>query len=82
MNAFKMVKELRLAVELRLDYEQLNIDNVVTANEIEKVAKQVMDDCSEVRKKVKEMAEIARKAIVNGGSSFLSVQRFIEDMIS
>ncbi|MBA0844430.1 hypothetical protein Goarm_001528, partial [Gossypium armourianum] len=79
MNAFKMVKELGLAVELRLDYEQLNIDNVVTANEIEKVVKQVMDDCSEVRKKVKEMAEIARKAIVNGGSPFLSIQRFIEN---
>ncbi|KAB1996896.1 hypothetical protein ES319_D13G262600v1 [Gossypium barbadense] len=81
MNAFKMVKELGLAVELRLDYEQLNIDNVVTANEIEKAVKQVMDDCSGVRQKVKEMAKIARKAIVNGGSSFLSIQKLIDDMI-
>ncbi|TYI48746.1 hypothetical protein E1A91_D13G268600v1 [Gossypium mustelinum] len=81
LNAFKMVKELGLAIELRLDYEELNVSNVVTANEIKKAVKQVMDDGSEVRKKAKEMAEIARKAIVNGGSSFLSIQRFIEDMI-
>ncbi|MBA0633337.1 hypothetical protein Godav_001956 [Gossypium davidsonii] len=81
LNAFKMVKELGLAIELRLDYEELNVSNVVTANEIKNAVKQVMDDSSEVRKKAKEMAEIARKAIVNGGSSFLSIQRFIEDMI-
>ncbi|KAG4113543.1 hypothetical protein ERO13_D13G229750v2 [Gossypium hirsutum] len=80
LNAFKM-KELGLAIELRLDYEELNASNVMTANEIKKAVKQVMDDGSEVRKKAKEMAEIARKAIVNGGSSFLSIQRFIEDMI-
>ncbi|MBA0844429.1 hypothetical protein Goarm_001527, partial [Gossypium armourianum] len=80
LNAFKMVKELGLAIELRLDYEELNVSNVVTANEIKNAVKQVMDDSSEVRKKTKEMAEIARKAIVNGGSPFLSIQRFIEDM--
>ncbi|MFQ6660331.1 hypothetical protein Gotur_028921 [Gossypium turneri] len=81
LNAFKMVKELGLAIELRLDYEELNVSNVVTANEIKNAVKQVMDDRSEVRKKAKGMAEIARKAIVNGGSPFLSIQRFIEDMI-
>ncbi|TYJ02861.1 hypothetical protein E1A91_A13G258500v1 [Gossypium mustelinum] len=82
LNAFKMVKELELAVELRLDYEQLKVDDVVMADEIEKAVKQVMDERNEARKKVKEMAEIARKSIVSEGSSFLSIQRLINDMIS
>ncbi|XP_040941859.1 UDP-glycosyltransferase 71K1-like [Gossypium hirsutum] len=82
LNVFKMMKELELAVELRLDYEQLKVDDVVMADEIEKAVKQVMDERNEARKKVKEMAEIARKSIVSEGSSFLSIQRLINDMIS
>ncbi|XP_052880589.1 UDP-glycosyltransferase 71K1-like [Gossypium arboreum] len=81
LNAFKMVKELGLAVELRLEYEQLNVDDVVMADEIEKAIKQVMDERNEVRKKVREMAKIARKSIVSEGSSFLSIQKLINDMI-
>ncbi|XVE59397.1 hypothetical protein DITRI_Ditri05aG0043400 [Diplodiscus trichospermus] len=80
LNAFKMVKELRLAVEMRLRYEECNNDLVI-AGEMEKAVRQVMDESSEVRKKVKEMAGMARKAIVDGGSSFISIGRLIEDMI-
>ncbi|XVE79419.1 hypothetical protein DITRI_Ditri14bG0057000 [Diplodiscus trichospermus] len=80
LNAFEMVKELGLAVELRLDYRKGTSD-LVMADEIEKAVRQVMDRSSEVRKKVKEMAGMARKAIVNGGSSFISIGRLIEDMI-
>ena len=40
-----------------------------------------MDGGSEVRKKVKEMEGMRRKAIVNGGSSFISIGRLIEDMM-
>ncbi|XWS74028.1 hypothetical protein CRYUN_Cryun02cG0180400 [Craigia yunnanensis] len=80
LNAFKMVKELGLAVELRLEHEECTND-LVMADEIEKAVRQVMDGGSEVRKKVKEMAGIGRKAIVNGGSSFISIGRLIEDML-
>ncbi|XVF46713.1 hypothetical protein PTKIN_Ptkin03bG0050100 [Pterospermum kingtungense] len=80
LNAFKMVKELGLADEMRLDYRRGTSD-VVMADEIEKTVGLVMDGGSEVRKKVKEMSEMARKAVEEGGSSFNSIGRLIEDMI-
>ncbi|XVF46727.1 hypothetical protein PTKIN_Ptkin03bG0051500 [Pterospermum kingtungense] len=80
LNAFKMVKELGLAEEMSLDYERGTSD-VAKADEIEKAVRLVMDGESKVRKKVKEMTEMARKAVEEGGSSFNSIGRLIEDMI-
>ncbi|MBA0707878.1 hypothetical protein Golax_019887 [Gossypium laxum] len=80
LNAFKMVKELGLAVETRLNYRK-DSDEVVMIDEIEKAVGMVMDGGSEVRKKVKEMSEIARKSVMEGGSSFNSIGKLIEDMI-
>lgn len=79
LNAFLMVKELGLAVEMRLDYRQFG--DLVVAEEIEKALHCVMDGGSQVREKVKEMSEKARKAVEEGGSSFRSIGRFIEDVI-
>lgn len=78
LNAYRMVKELGLAVELRLDYR--NGSNLVLADEIERAVRRVVDD-HEVRKKVKEMGEMAREALMDGGSSFNSIGQLIEDMI-
>ncbi|KAF3954199.1 hypothetical protein CMV_020429, partial [Castanea mollissima] len=78
LNAYRMVKELGLAVELRLDYRIGS--NLVLADEIERAVRRVVDD-HEVRKKVKEMGEMARKALMDGGSSFNSIGQLIEDMI-
>ncbi|MBA0678564.1 hypothetical protein Goari_019902, partial [Gossypium aridum] len=63
LNAYKMVKELGLAVEMRLNYRK-DSDEVVMADEIEKAVGMVMDGGSEMRKKVKEMGEIARKSVM------------------
>ncbi|XVE59396.1 hypothetical protein DITRI_Ditri05aG0043300 [Diplodiscus trichospermus] len=79
LNAFKMVKELGLAVEMKLDYRRTSA--IVMADEIEKAVRLVMDGGSNVRKKVKEMAEMGRKAVMKGGSSFNSIGRLIEDII-
>ncbi|KAG8495242.1 hypothetical protein CXB51_012868 [Gossypium anomalum] len=79
LNAY-MMKGLGLAVVMRLDYRK-GISDVVMADEIEKGVRQVMDAGSEVRKTVKKTEEMARKAVMNGGSSFNSIGRFIEDMI-
>ncbi|XVE54080.1 hypothetical protein DITRI_Ditri03aG0053100 [Diplodiscus trichospermus] len=79
LNAY-MMKELGLALVLRQDYRRGTID-VVMADEIEKAARLVMDGSSGMRKKVKEMSEMARKAVMEGGSSFKSIGRLIEDMI-
>ncbi|KAG4207176.1 hypothetical protein ERO13_A03G050650v2, partial [Gossypium hirsutum] len=80
LNAFKMVKELGLAVEMRLNYRK-DSNKVVMADEIEKTVGMVMDGGSEVRKKVKEMGEMARKSVMEGGTSFNFIGKLIEDMI-
>ncbi|XP_057442282.1 UDP-glycosyltransferase 71K2-like [Lotus japonicus] len=77
--AFMMVKEWGLAVELRLDYRRTSA--LVMAEEIEQGLKNLMDKDSEVRKKVQEMKEKAKKAVLSGGSSFISVRQLIDDMI-
>lgn len=59
LNAFRMVRELGLAEELRLDYRK-GSDELVVADEIENTVTRVMDRNSEVRKKVKDMVEKRR----------------------
>ncbi|KAK4278590.1 hypothetical protein QN277_016419 [Acacia crassicarpa] len=79
LNAFRMVREFGLAVELRLDYQSDR--DLVVADEIEGGITQLMDRDSEVHKKVQEMKEKARKAVLGGGSSFISTGKLIEDII-
>ncbi|CAK7338747.1 unnamed protein product [Dovyalis caffra] len=76
LNAFRMVKELGLSVELKLDYKKGG--DLVTADEIARAVISVMRSDSEVRKKVKEMGETARKAVMDGGSSFTSITKLIQ----
>ncbi|PQM34452.1 UDP-glycosyltransferase 71K1-like [Prunus yedoensis var. nudiflora] len=80
LNAFRMVRELGLAEELRLDYRK-GSGELVVADEIENGVTKVMDRNSEVRKKVKDMAEKVRRAAMDGGSSFISIGKLIDDMM-
>ncbi|KAI7747246.1 hypothetical protein M8C21_018561, partial [Ambrosia artemisiifolia] len=87
MNAFQMVVELGLAVEIKLDYRKdaftpkaNNTVGVVTAAEIERGIRQVMEN-NEVRAKVKEMSAKCRSAVVEGGSSYASIGCLIEDFV-
>ncbi|CAN0890756.1 UDP-glycosyltransferase 71A15 [Linum grandiflorum] len=80
-NAVELVRELGVAVELRFDY-RLNSDDedhhiIVAGEEIEKAVRSVMEKESAVRKKVKEMAENSRAALVDGGSSFAAIGSFL-----
>ncbi|XP_058761479.1 UDP-glycosyltransferase 71K2-like [Vicia villosa] len=79
LNAFRMVREWGVAVELRVDYRK-GSDNVV-AEEIEKGLKDLMDRDNIVHKKLQEIKEKARNAVVGGGSSFISVGKFVENVI-
>ncbi|CAK8537698.1 unnamed protein product [Lathyrus sativus] len=79
LNAFRMVKELELAVELRVDYRKGSKD--VMAEEIEKGLKDLMDRDNIVQKKVQEIKEKARNAVASGGSSFISVGKLIENIL-
>ena len=79
LNAFKLVKELGLAVEMKLEYR--NGDHLVLQDEVEKAISCVMEGNSDVRRRVKEMGESSRKAVIDGGSSFTSLGLLIEDMV-
>nr|BEP30494.1 tetrahydroxychalcone 2'-glucosyltransferase-like protein [Dahlia pinnata] len=87
MNAIEMVVELGLAVEIKLDYRKdvfnpkgNNKVDVVTAEEIESGIRRVMED-SEVRTKVKEVSAKSRSAVAEGGSSYTSVTRLIQEFV-
>ncbi|XP_031278179.1 UDP-glycosyltransferase 71K1-like [Pistacia vera] len=79
MNAFQMVKDLGVAVELRLDYRSMS-GEVVLGDEIARAIKCVMEIDNEVRKKVREKSEQSRLAVKEGGSSFTAFQRLIDDI--
>lgn len=82
LNAHQFVKELGLAVEISLDYNQLNKNqSLMLAEEIEKGIGQVMDSKSEVRAKVVEMKAKSRMALEEGGSSFASLRHLVDDFI-
>ncbi|TXG57732.1 hypothetical protein EZV62_015561 [Acer yangbiense] len=84
-NAFQLVRELGLAVEIKMDYrKELNTDGkavIVTSEEIERGIRCLMAYDTDIRKRVKEMSVISRKALMDGGSSFSSLGRFITDVI-
>ncbi|XP_054795317.1 anthocyanidin 3-O-glucosyltransferase 2-like [Prosopis cineraria] len=85
-NAFQMARELKMSVEMLLDYRNgfgnVTKSGLITAERIEKGIKEVMKKESEVRKKVKQMSEISKRALVEGGSSHSYVGRFIRDILN
>ncbi|KAI3747258.1 hypothetical protein L6452_09711 [Arctium lappa] len=83
LNAFEMVKEVGLSVELRLDSRDKGSD-LVLAEEVERGVRELMDggDDGELRKKVKDMSEKSRKALMENGSSFGSLGDLINMLLS
>ncbi|GMN27305.1 hypothetical protein TIFTF001_001584 [Ficus carica] len=86
LNAFEMVKELGLSVEIKLDYKSgFYCDNdrtVVGAQEIEEGILRLMVHDSDVRKRVKEMSEKGRKVVMEGGSSYSSLGHLVNDLFN
>ncbi|XP_010557208.1 PREDICTED: UDP-glycosyltransferase 71C5 [Tarenaya hassleriana] len=84
LNAFEMVRELGLAVEIRLDYvadgDRVSPD-MVTADEIVRAVRSLMDGDNPVRKKVGEISKAARRAVSDGGSSSAATGDFIRDIL-
>ncbi|RWR74022.1 UDP-glycosyltransferase 71K1-like protein [Cinnamomum micranthum f. kanehirae] len=78
LNAFQLVRDYGLAVELSLDYEK---DGWVSAEELEKGVRCLMGESEEgqkVRKRAEEMAEASKKALAQGGSSFSTLELLAE----
>ena len=86
INAFEMVVELGLAVEIKMDYQN-NVFKpvgdmvIITAEEIERGIRHLMED-NEVRAKVKAMSKLSRASVTEGGSSYASVGCLVQDFTS
>ncbi|KAL2245888.1 UDP-glycosyltransferase 71E1-like [Sesamum indicum] len=84
MNAFQLVKDLGVAVEIKMDYKRnlMGGSNMnVTAEEIENGIRRLMQPQSETWVNVEAMKLKSRMALVENGSSFDFVGRFIENVM-
>ncbi|KAK9757478.1 hypothetical protein RND81_01G164900 [Saponaria officinalis] len=86
LNAFELVKELELAVEIRVDYKfdkKVRKGNfLITAKEVEKAVNNLMNIDEMMKGRVKKMSDEAKKALEINGSSSESLRRFIEDVLN
>ncbi|KFK39500.1 hypothetical protein AALP_AA3G251800 [Arabis alpina] len=84
-NAFMMVEELGLAVEIKKHWRGDLMAGVaaetVTAEEIERGIKCLMEEDSDVRKRVKEMSDKCHVALMDGGSSRIGLKMFVQDVM-
>ncbi|KAK1418973.1 hypothetical protein QVD17_28127 [Tagetes erecta] len=85
MNAFEIVVELELGVEIKLDYRKDLVDvkksvGVVSCEEIENGIRRLMED-DEMRRKMKEMSMVSRVTVGDGGSSYDFVGRLVQDFV-
>ncbi|KAG2263315.1 hypothetical protein Bca52824_070394 [Brassica carinata] len=84
INAFEMVEELGLAVEIRRFFRGDLMDGEMetfAAEDIERAVRRVMEEGSDVRRRVKEMAEKCHVAVMEGGSSQVALRKFIRDVV-
>lgn len=84
-NAFEMVEELGLAVDIKKHWRgDLLLGRtemeIVMAEEIERGIKCLMEQNSDVRKRVKEMSQKCHEALMEGGSCETALKRFIQDV--
>ncbi|RDX79886.1 UDP-glucose flavonoid 3-O-glucosyltransferase 6, partial [Mucuna pruriens] len=69
-NAFELVRELKIAVEVALDYRmdvKVGITTLLSADKIEKGIRSVLNIDEDKRKRVKEMSEQSKKTLLEGG---------------
>lgn len=85
LNAFEMVKELKLSVEIRLDYRNGKND-LVCGEEVAKGVRSLMElsDNGEemIREKVKKMSELSKKAVMENGSSFVALAQLVDQLLA
>ncbi|KAJ6756685.1 GLYCOSYLTRANSFERASE [Salix purpurea] len=78
----RLVIELGLAGEIKIDYMEGSDGGIVSADSIKKGIEGIMEKDSEIRKRVKNMSEASKKALTDGGSSHSSLGRLIADVMS
>ncbi|XP_060209705.1 UDP-glucose flavonoid 3-O-glucosyltransferase 6-like [Lycium barbarum] len=84
-NAFQLVKDLGMAVEIKMDYRKdpkvMGQEIIVKAEKIEKAIRELMDPENEIWMKVKNMKEKGRAATMEGGSSYNCIGGFIQSIM-
>nr|AFK35171.1 unknown [Medicago truncatula] len=81
VTAFELVCELKIAVEIALDYRveySSGPNYLLTSDKIERGIRSVLDKDGEFRKTVKEMSEKSKKTLLEGGSSSTYLGRLID----
>jgi UDP:flavonoid glycosyltransferase YjiC (YdhE family) len=78
MNAFQMVRELKLAVEIRLDYSEGG--DLVQAEEVENDVNTLMNHSDEIRMKVKQLSEKCRCSLMKNESSYTNLVSLIQQL--
>ena len=80
-NSKWIVEDLKVGWRVKKD---VGFENLVTRGEISKLVKRFMDQKSnegnEMRKRAKELQEVCRGTIVEGGSSYTNLDAFINDI--
>ncbi|KAG2317439.1 hypothetical protein Bca4012_068336 [Brassica carinata] len=85
LNAFEMVEELGLGMEIRNHFQGAYMaaekeTEPMTAGEIERGVRCLMEKDSDVRDRVRKMSEKSRMAVMDGGSSHAAIVKFIQDV--
>ena len=80
-NAFELVRELGLAVEINIEYMKdfYGESPNVKAHEQERGIKEMMEKDSDVRKRLKDMVR-SKKALMVDCSSYISFGRFVDQI--
>ncbi|XP_049370534.1 anthocyanidin 3-O-glucosyltransferase 2-like [Solanum verrucosum] len=82
VNAFEMVVDLEIAVDIKMEYRSES-PVLVTAEEIENAIRRLMMDSTEekngIRKKMEELKDKSRKALLEGGSSYCFLESLINE---
>ncbi|XP_047960731.1 anthocyanidin 3-O-glucosyltransferase 2-like [Salvia hispanica] len=81
VNAFQLVKDFEMAIEIKIDYRKKDGGEIVAAGTIERAIRQLMDPENKIRLKVKEVHDKTRAALVEGGSSYNFLGRLLEDIM-
>ncbi|CAN4124409.1 unnamed protein product [Withania somnifera] len=82
VNAFELVVDLEMAVDIKMEYRSES-PVLVTAEEIESAIRRLMVDSTEekngIRKKMEEIKEKSRRALLEGGSSYCLLESLIKE---
>ncbi|GFP98207.1 putative UDP-glucose flavonoid 3-o-glucosyltransferase 3 [Phtheirospermum japonicum] len=83
-NAFQLVKEYEMGVEIKMDYRKRKdcINVIVPAEKIEKAIREMMGTENEGRAKVKALSEKSRMVMTEGESSYDFLGRFIDNFFN